>query len=266
MEYQKIINLLGKTIDSTKLPRYTTRKWIEVYDQSNGTYNYNKDIRFKTPQVRSDFCDWEDAYLIVTGKITVTNPNNNVYDKKLALKNNTPFYSFISRINGQLIDDCQDLDIVMPFFNLLYYSKTYQKTTGSLWNYYRDEPNSGAENNFNYSIKDSKSFSYKKGLIRKLEGNNTESQDIKIALPLKYLSKFFRSLEIPLLNCEVSLDIKWSKNCVLTLQATRPAGADSAANPAVTVPTNAEFSITDCKLNVSVINLSTEYEINYLKC
>ena len=129
-----------------------------------------------------------------------------------------------------------------------------------MWNYYRDEPNSGAENNFNYSIKDSKSFNYKKGLIRKLEGNNTESQDIKIALPLKYLSKFFRSLEIPLLNCEVSLDIKWSKNCVLTLQATRPAGADSAANPAVTVPTNAEFSITDCKLNVSVITLSTEYE------
>ena len=65
MEYQKIINLLGKTIDTTKLPKYTTRKWIEIYDQSNGSYDLNKDIEFKAPQLRSDLCDFNDAYKIL---------------------------------------------------------------------------------------------------------------------------------------------------------------------------------------------------------
>ena len=74
MGYQEIINLLGN-ISNNQLPKFTTRKWIEVFDQLNGTYNVNKDIRFKTPQLRSDLCDWEDVYIVVTGKITVTNPN-----------------------------------------------------------------------------------------------------------------------------------------------------------------------------------------------
>ena len=244
MGYQKIINLLGN-ISNKQLPKYVTRKYIEVFNQSDGTYNVNKDIRFKAPELRSDLCDWEDAYIVVTGKITVTNPNNNAYDKKLALKNNAQFFSDVLRINEELIDDCQDLDIAMPLYNLLYYPKNCQKTSGSLWNYYRDEPNSGAENNFNYSIKDSKSFDYKTSLTGKLENNNEKLENIKIAVQLKYLSKFFRSLEIPLINCEVSLDLKWSKNCVLTSQATRSA---QGGNPAITVPKNAEFSITDCKL------------------
>ena len=85
MEYQKIINFLGKTIDSTKLPKYTTRKWIEIYDQSNGTHNVNKDIRFKTPQLRSGLCDFNNAYIVFTGKISAANPNNDNYDRKLAL-------------------------------------------------------------------------------------------------------------------------------------------------------------------------------------
>ena len=67
MEYQKITHLLGKTIDSTKLPKYTTRKWIEIFDQSNGSYSANKDIRFKTSQLRSDLCNFNEAYIVVTG-------------------------------------------------------------------------------------------------------------------------------------------------------------------------------------------------------
>ena len=261
MEYQKIINLLGITIDFAKLPIYTTRKWIEIFDQSDGTYNVNKDIRFKAPQLRSDLCDWNDAYIVATGKITVTNANNDEYNKKLALKNNAPFYSCVLRINEQLIEDVQDLDIVIPLYNLLYYSKNYQKTTGSLWNYYRYEPNSTVENVINHSIKDSKSFDYKTALIGKLEDNNIELKDIKIAIPLKYLSKFIRNLQISLINCEISLNLKWSKNCVLTSQVTRDADPD--ADPPVAVinnPTNAEFSITYCKLYVPVVTLSTEYE------
>ena len=104
--------------------------------------------------LRSDLCDYSDAYVAVTGKITVTNPNNNAYDKKLALKNNAPFTSCVSKTNNTLIDNAEDLGIVMPMYNLLEYSKNYRKTTVSLWNYYRDEPNSGAVENINYSIKD----------------------------------------------------------------------------------------------------------------
>ena len=112
MEYQKIINLLGKTIDSTKLPKYTTRKWIEIYDQLSETYYQNRDIRFKAPQLRSDLCNFNDAYIVVTGKITPTNTGNddNVYQRRLVLKNNASFFSSILKINSQLIEDTQDLD------------------------------------------------------------------------------------------------------------------------------------------------------------
>ena len=77
------------------------------------------------------------------------------------------FFSCVTRINNTLIDDAHDLDIVMPLFKLLFHSKNYQKTSGSLWNYYRDEPNSGAQNGINYSIKDSDSFNYKTSLTGK---------------------------------------------------------------------------------------------------
>ena len=162
MEYQKITNLLGTT--PNEMPRFITKKWVEVHDQSGSAddrYKPSKQIRFKTSMLRSDLCDFSDAYIVVKGKITVTDPNSDTYDKKLASKNNAPFVSCISKINNIFIDNAEDLDVVMPMYNLLEYSKNYSKTTGSFWNYYRDEPNSGVNNNINYSIKDSKSFNYK---------------------------------------------------------------------------------------------------------
>ena len=92
---------------------------------------------------------FSDAYIVVKGTITVANPNNSAYDKKLAFKNNAPFISCISKFKGTLIDNTEDLDIVMPIYSLLEYSKKYSKTTGSFWNYCRHEPNScvGGENN-----------------------------------------------------------------------------------------------------------------------
>ena len=204
--------------------------------------------------------DWSDAFIIVTGKITVTDPNNNAYDKKLALKNNVPFFCCVTKTDNTLIDDCQDLDIVMPMYNLLYCSKNYQKTSGSLYNYYMDEPNDGAKNGINYPIKDSKSFDYKTSITEKLERKNAELENIKVTVPLKYLSKFFRTLDILLINCEIKLDLKWSKNCVLTSKATRPAGDDPVPNPVIDNPTDAKFDTTDCKLYVPVVSLSTEYE------
>ena len=200
MEYKKIINLSGETIDSTKLPKYTTRKWIEIYDQSNETFNPNKDIRFKTPQLRSDLCDFNDAYIVLTSTITATNPNNDDYDRELALKNSAPLFTSILRINSQLTEDAQDLDIVTPMYNLLYYSKNCGKTTRYFWNYYRDEPNSGHNNDNNgrtrifYPIKDSESFDYKTKLVAKLPNNEDDLENIKIAVPLKHFSKFISNL------------------------------------------------------------------------
>ena len=149
MGYNKITNLLVK-LDKDEIPKFITIKWIEIFDQSNGTYYKNKDIRFKTNQLRNDLCDFNDAYIVVTGKITATNPgNDNVYSRKVSFKNSASFFSCTLRIKSQLIEDAQDLDIVIPMYCLLYYSKNFRKTTGSFWNYYPDMPKSGDDNNAN---------------------------------------------------------------------------------------------------------------------
>ena len=121
MGYNKITNLLGK-LDKDDIPKFTTIKWIEIFDQSNGTCNPNKDNRCKTPQIRDDLCDFNDAYIVVT-KLIATDanipnntapPNGIFYIRKLALKNSAPFFNYILKINNQLLEDVQDLDIVMP--------------------------------------------------------------------------------------------------------------------------------------------------------
>ena len=147
--------------------------------------------------LRSDLCDYSDAYIVVKGKIIVINPENDAYDRQLAFKNNAPFTSCILKTNNILIDNAKDLDIVVPIYNLLQHSKNYRKTTGSLWNYYRDEPNNGAVGNINYSIKYSKSFNYKTSNTGKLEGKNVEKDDVEIVVLLKYLSNFWRTLVLP---------------------------------------------------------------------
>ena len=193
-----------------------------------------------------------------------------MYDKKLALKNNAPFTSCISKINNTFIDNAEYLDIVMPMYNLLEYSKNYRKTARSFWNYCRDEPNNGIggeNNNINYSIKDSKSFDYKTSITGKLEGNNTEKK-VEIVVPLKYLCNFQRTLDTPLFNCEINLILTWSENCVLTSKAKRDAIPAQGGNPPVSRinnPTNAIFRITDTNLYVPVVTFSTKDDDNFLE-
>ena len=151
-------------------------------------------------------------------------------------------------------------------YNLFEYSKNYRKTTGSLFNYYRDEPNSGAEENINCSIENSNSFDYETSITEKLEGNNVEKDDIEIAVPLNYLRNFWRTLEMPLINCEISLTLTRSENCVITSKAARE--ADHDADPAVdgiNNRTNAVFKRIDCKLYVPVVTLSAEYDNKLLE-
>ena len=150
MEFQKIINLLDATSDDKDLPRFVTKKWIEVYDQSKKNYSVNKEIRIKTPMLRSDLCDFSDAYIAGKGDITLEGDNDaNKHNENLVFINNAPFINCILKINGVKIDNGEDLDVVMPMYNLLQYSKNYKKkTTGSLWNYYRDEPSNPLNTDF----------------------------------------------------------------------------------------------------------------------
>ena len=243
--------------------------------------NPNKDIRFKTPQIRDDLCDFIDAYIVVTGKVTVTNPGNdaNEYNRKVFLKNFAPFFNCILKINNQLIEDTQDPDIVMPMFNLLYCSKNFRKATGSFWNYYPDKPKSGYNNDNRdiifYSTRNSESFAYKTKIINALpdiddpdNGNyiERESEEIKIIEPLKNLSNFIFSLNFLMINIEIELILKWFQNCVFTVKATKEhldAGDDPAAEPevdAINRTKDLKFNITDCKLYVPVVTLQEKYE------
>ena len=190
MKFQKIINLLDRN-DDKDMPRFVTKKWIEVYDQSEKNYNTNKEIRIKTPMLRSDLCNFSDAYIVVKGDIIVTSPNNAKRNKAVAFKNNAPFINCISKINGIKIDNAEDLDVVMPMYNLLEYSKNYKKTTGSLWNYYRDEPSNPLSTN-------SESFKYKTSILGKTPQNNDSLTGAEVVIPLKHLSNFWKNLNIPL--------------------------------------------------------------------
>ena len=180
----------------------------------------------------------------------------------MTLKSNAPFISCISKINGELAENAEDLHIVMPMYNLLEYSKNYEKTSGSLFNYYRDEPSERiigiGDNAINISIRNSKSFNYKTNIIGNLDIGEDENDDIEIAIQLKYLGNFWRSLDIPLINCEITLILSWYKECVLVGRALRNA-PDPQPNPpiaAIESPTSEKFEITDCKLYVPVVTLS----------
>ena len=134
--------------------------------------------------------------------------------ESVAFKNNAPFINCILKIDGVQIDNAEDLDVVIPVYNLLEYSKNYRKTTGSLWNYYRDEPSNPLSSN-------SESFKYKTSItgntynvgdgeagydVERVSKNKTE-----VVIPLKHLSNFRKSLNIPLINCKMELILTWSK-------------------------------------------------------
>ena len=183
---------------------------------------------------RSDLCDYSDAYILVKGTITVNGVVNEVEseifrrNRPLILKSNAPFVSCMTKINNEFIENADDLDIVMPMYNLLEYSKNYSKTIGSLYNYYRDELSDDNNlNNFpNTNVVNSNAFEYKNKIIVNTYDvaagaaghyvNRVDKKEIELAIPLKYLGNFWRALNIPLISCEVSLELKWNKNCVIT--------------------------------------------------
>ena len=206
MEYQKIINLLDTT--SNSVPRFNTKKWIEVHDQSRESYSINKQMRFKTSILRSDICDYSDAYIVIKGTITAEGTiDRDKHNRRFILKNKCSicFNAPSTKINGTFIDNAEDLDTVMPMSNMIECSKNYLKTSGTLWNYCKDisiDP-----------ITNSESFKYKTNTTGNDDDGNTE--EFEFSVPLKHLSNFWRKLDIPLINCKVSLTLTWFKNCVL---------------------------------------------------
>ena len=245
MEYQKIANLIDDA--SNQSFKFRTRNWVEINDESGGAYNVNSQIKFKTTMLKSSLCNYSDAYILVKGTITnngrradATARQADERDKGVSFKNCAPFINCISEINNTQIDNAKDIDIVMPMYNLIEYSDNYAKTSGSLWQYFRDEPD-------NNNIEDSESFKSKLMITAKTPNNDNE-KDVEIMVPLKYLSNFWRTLEMPLINCEVNLILTWSPTCVIT--NSNGAGA---------------FAITDTKLYVPVVTLSTQENTKFLQ-
>ena len=166
MELQKITNFLDTNIDDKDLPRFVTKKWIEVYDQSEKNYKVSKETRTKTLMLRTDLCDFSDVYIVVKGDITLKgDADANKRAKNIAFKNKTPFINCISKIYGVKVDNAEDLDVVMPMHNFFKYSKNYRKTMGGLLNYYRDKP-SGDTLSRRYLSPDSESFFSTKQILQ----------------------------------------------------------------------------------------------------
>ena len=254
MEYQKIANLIDETPNQPS--KFRTRNWVEINDESRGAYNVNSQIKFKTTMLKSSLCDYSDAFILVKGTISVNNTDaqgaavNNT-NKKVIFKDCAPFTNCISEINNTQIDNAKDIDIVMPMYNLIEYSDNYAKTTGSLWQYCKDIPVRNNNNDITEFtlVNTTDLFKFKAKITGQTEDDGTK--DVEIMVPLKYLNNFWRTLEMPLINCEVNLILTWSSACVLI-----------SAN----IPNQAAiFEITDTKLYVPVVPLSTQENTKFLQ-
>ena len=219
---------------------FKTKNYVEINDESRGTYSANSQIKFKTTMLKFSLCDYSDAYILVKGTITVNNTaaadaDANNTNKKVIVKNCIIFTGCISEVNNTQIDNAKDLDIVMPMYNLIEYSNNYAKTSGSLWQYCKYIPavdNNNAIANFTENnLTDS--FNFKVKMTGQTGDDGTKN--VEIMVPLKYLSNFWRTIEMFLINCEINLILTWSTNCAIV--------STNVVNQ------NATFAITDTKFH-----------------
>ena len=250
---QKIINLLDK--DDTDSKHFATKKWYIINDENNTNYGVNKDsglnnpdtIKYDTRVLKTKLCDYAEAYILVDGTIRaeaegtpLAAPLANIANARLTFKNCAPFTKCNLDINDEHVDTAENLDIVMPMYNLIEYSDNYQDSSATLYQYKLDKPPDDIANDL--AQDNSTSFDYKIKLLGNPEvNNNIARRNVKIVVPLKYLSKFFRSLEVPLINCKIKLNLTWKKECVLSNQRG-----------------DVIFIINDTKLYVPVVALSQE--------
>ena len=185
-----------------------TRKWSIVNDQSNANYNVRSKIIYNTKVLKSNLCDYNDAYILVKGHITVVGDNGT----QASFKNSATFTKCITKIDETTIGDAENLDLVMLMCNLLEYCSNYSDKTGSLWFYSKNEAtNSNADIGSNVDIK---LFEYKTKLLEDKvaqpvpNNNNGILRYATITLPLKYKRNFRRSLEMPFANWINKVELK----------------------------------------------------------
>ena len=235
MESQKIINLLNSSNNESQ--KFATKRWYIIQDLSQGEYGDGVDnttIKYDTKVIKSNLCDYSDAYILVTGNIE-NKPANSI----VAFKNCAPFSTCNVNINDEYIEKTELLSFIMPMYNLLEYSANYEDTTGSLYQFKRDEL---PDNNGNVTAN---TTSLK---CKSIFGVN----NVKLVVPLKYVSNFFRSLEMPLVNCKIDLELTRTKHSLIC-------SSDAAANTVVS------FKITETKLYVPIVTLSTKDNSNLNK-
>ena len=251
MENQKIINLLDKIDTDSK--HFATKKWYVINDENNTNYGVNKDIgannpdtiKYDTRVLKSNLCDYAEAYILVDSTIRGTGGDNNT---RLALKNCAPFTRCNLEINDEHIDIAENLDIVMSMYNLIEYSDNYQDSSETLYQYKRDEPTE-ANAIDDLTVDNSNSFKSKVTLFgNPVVADNIGTRSVKVVVPLKYLSNFFRSLEMPLINCKIKLNLTWKKEFVVSTDAG-----------------NAVFIINDTKMYVPVVTLSKEDNKDFIE-
>ena len=220
MESQNIINLLDHKVEDD--PRFENRKWHIVNDHNNGNYSQGDDVRsivkFDPEIVRPFWCDYSDAYILVTGNIKVQNGNDAT---RVAIKNCHPFTRATFKLNNEQVDTANNLDLTMNLYNMLEYSDNYADTTGSLYQYKRPRDNNGNVVNLGTALS---SFKYQSRLVQKqlttpksenvpanIDPNFANAhriwKNINIVVPLKYISNVFRNLELPLINTKLFMEL-----------------------------------------------------------
>ena len=200
MKNQKIINLLDKIDTDSK--HFATKKWYIINDENNTNYGVNKEtgadnpdtIKCDTKVLKPNLCDYAEAYILIDGTIRADAANANT---RLVLKNCATFTKCNLEINDEHVDTAENLDITMPMYNLIEYSDNYQDSSATLYQYKRDEPPED-DAVADLTADNSSSIKYKVSLLgNPVVANNIVRRSVKIVVSLKYLSKFFRSLEMP---------------------------------------------------------------------
>ena len=239
MDTQKTLHLLNNS--DNEYSKFVTTKWYIIDSESNGNYSHENPIKFSIKSIESSLCNYYDAYILVTGNTNVTAGDNNT---KVAFKNSAPFKKYRTEINRTFVDDANFINITIPVYNLIEYSDNYSDASGILWQFKRDEQPIDINGVFiNITAKNASSLKYKSIVIGNTvaDGANRQKENVKIVVPLKYLSNFWRSLEMPLIDYKDKFSLKWYKDYILPTSGTA-----------------ATFEITDAKRYIPIVTLKAE--------
>ena len=243
VESQKIINLLNDS--SNEESKFATKRWYVIDSQATkGKYKQCDTIKFETESIKSSFSDYSDIYILTSGNIPVAANNGTDVEFKTC----APFSTCMTEINNVFVDEVNHIYIEMPLYKLIEHSDNYSEISGSVWQFKRDDV---PANNAEMIINNSPSLKYKVALLGKTEHHNNGESFVKeseIVVPLKYLSKFWRSLEMPLINCKVHLKLNWIEDCILSSNGNF-----------------AKVKIADAKLHVPIVTLCTKDKLNLTK-